>query len=94
MRIYCDDAMIYLRNYRRRAILQIIDKTCNSFSISPKKIAEKIGSWYFLKNSQPVFLSLDTYIFSTVPCHHAGSGLLPDRTFRASDSVLALYLIY
>ena len=36
MRIYCDDAMIYLRNYRRRAILQIIDKTCNSFSISPK----------------------------------------------------------
>ena len=47
MRIYCDDAMIYLRNYRRRAILQIIDKTCNSFSISPKKIAEILDPGIF-----------------------------------------------
>ena len=40
MHIYCDYAMIYLRNYQRRAILQIIDKNCNWFSISPKTFAE------------------------------------------------------
>ena len=47
MRIYCDDAMKYLRNYRRRAILQIIDKTCNSFSISPKTFAEILDPGIF-----------------------------------------------
>ena len=52
MRIYCDDAMIYLRNYHRRAILQIIDKTCNSFSISPK-IGHIFGSHILQK---PVWL--------------------------------------
>ena len=41
MPIYCDDAMIYLRNYRRRPKLWIIDKTRNSFSISGQNSAHK-----------------------------------------------------
>ncbi len=41
MRIYCDYAMIYLRNYRRRPKIWIIDKTRNSFSISGQNSAHK-----------------------------------------------------